>query len=433
MTKNVRWILIAAAALLAANLACISPGGTPTPVPPTAEPLATVEPIANPTEPPTVAPTEPPTETPPTAEPIGDTQSGSISLEVINQSDRDIWYVYVSPAKSDEWGEDRLGDSVILAGETYVLEGIPSGIYDIRMEDENGDPVEVAWETRLEGATSMTITGQAALEVVNGSGEVITYLYISPVDSESWGGDWLGDAVIDVGSSYTVHGVAPGAYDIQAVNADEETIEIAYDVGISDSRTWDVTGRTLLPSNAVLRFEDDFSDNRNDWGSTTGDEHVTWMPPSGGEFCTLIKSPDWTAWEWYEPFRTDEFVAEVYCTLEAVNDASCGIGFGPDADNLYWFEVSPYGQSFALFLLEDDTWQDMLVDWTESKAIDPEGGNFLSMERVGGVISVYINSVLVGQADGSRFPTGRIGIGGASYEDSDVTVCLDDLRVWRLE
>jgi hypothetical protein len=360
-------------------------------------------------------------------------QSGTASLEITNESGTDVWYVYISPTKSEEWGEDWLGDAMILAGESYVVEGIPEGVYDIQVNDQNNAAIDVAWEVTLEGETSWVIAGQTSLEIVNASDEVITYLYISPVDSTSWGEDWLGDAMIDVGASYTVDGIPPGLYDIKAANADDENIETVFDVDMSGSNSWTLVGRTTLPTNAVLRFEDDFSDNRNDWGFDTEDENTFFMRPSGGEYCILIKSSNWTAWEWYEPFRPDEFVAEVSCSLEEMSDASCGLGFGPDGDNLYWFEVSPYDQSFALFLLEDDTWQDNLIDWTTSQAIDPDGANYLSMERIGGTLSVYANGVLVGEVDGSRFPTGRIGIGGSTYEDGNVTVCLDNLRVWRME
>ena len=441
MTENTRRIAIAAAVLLAANLACISPGGTPPPIatvteaPATAVPLAepTESPTAVPTEPSTAVPTEPPAVSSPTVTSVEKSESGAVSLEITNETDMDIWYVYVSPAKSDEWGEDWLEDTIILAGETHVIEGIPEGIYDMRAEDQDAQAIEVAWDVRVEGKTFWTLSGQASLEVFNASDEVIAYLYISPVDSDSWGGDWLGEAVIDVGSGFTADGIPPGVYDIQAANMDDESIEMAFSVELSTSRSWQVTGRADLPSGAVLRFEDDFSDNRNNWASDPGDENVRFMKPSGGEYCMQVENSDWTAWEWYEPFRPDEFVAEVSCVLEDVSDASCGLGFGPDGDNLYWFEVSPYDQTFALFLLEDDVWQDALIGWTEAKAIDPAGANFLSMERVGGVLSLYVNGVFLTELDGSRFPTGRIGIGGSTYADAPVTVCLDDLRVWRIE
>ncbi len=417
MKKNIRWILIAAGVLIAANLACISPGSpTPTPVPP-------------PTELPTEAP---PTESP-TATPKEISQSDTASLALTNESGSEIWYVYLSPVDAEEWGDDWLGGDMIATGETYEIKGIPGGTYDIRIEDRDRRLIESAWEVTLEGKTPWVVASQTSLEIVNTSDEVIAYLYISPVDSTSWGEDWLKEAVIDVGASHTVEGIPPGLYDMQVANADDENIETAFDVDMSGSTSWSVVGKTDLPSNAVLRFEDDFSDNRNNWGFDTGDENVFFKRPADGEYCILIKSNNWTAWEWYEPFRPDEFVAEVSCALEGLNDASCGLGFGPDGDNLYWFEISPYDQMFALFLLEDDAWQDNLIDWTESKAINPNSANYLSMERIGGVLSVYVNGVLVGQVDGSRFPTGRIGIGGSTYEDGDVTVCLDNLRVWRME
>jgi len=209
--------------------------------------------------------------------------------------------------------------------------------------------------------------------------------------------------------------------------------EVLYNVELSGQNTWTVVGKASLPSNAVLRFEEDFKDNRNNWGSDTEGEDVFYMRPADGEYCILIKSANQGGVEWYEPFRTDEFVAEVSCYVEGAEDTSCGLGFGPDVDNIYWFEVSSFDQTFALFLRENGEWQDNLVDWTQSSHIDPNGANYLSMERVGGVVSLYINGVLADQADGVRFPTGRVGIGGATYDEGYATVCLDDLRVWRLE
>ena len=121
------------------------------------------------------------------------------------------------------------------------------------------------------------------------------------------------------------------------------------------------------------------------------------------------------------------------CIPDSDTDASCGLGFGPDGDNLYWFEISPSDQTFALFVLKDDQWQEPLIDWTDSKNIVANGWNYLSLERVNDVVSVFANGVRVGQVDSTLFPTGRIGIGGSTYNDGNVTVCLDDLRVWRIE
>jgi len=109
------------------------------------------------------------------------------------------------------------------------------------------------------------------------------------------------------------------------------------------------------------------------------------------------------------------------------------VGFGPDGDNLYWFEVSPYDQTYALFLLMNDEWQDSLVGWTESKNIYPDGWNYLSIERMDGMFSVFINGVLQASVASDHFPTGRIGLGGSTYDQGNARICLDNLRVWRLE
>jgi hypothetical protein len=428
--KKIHWVLLAAAMLILVTLAC-----GPSDVTPTQEPQPTEE--QAPTE--AVEPTRPEPTPEPTSTPVPKTEATDGGLEIVNQSGADIWYVYLSPSKADEWGEDWLGDDIVRDGETYVLEGVPDGIYDLRAEDTDGEAIEVVWELDLDEIASLIITGaapaggKASLEVVNESGTVITYLYISPTDSASWGEDVLGADLIEAQGSYVLDGIPPGSYDIQAADDSDAVIESVFNVDLSGQRTWTVAGKADLPNNAVLRFEDDFSDNRNDWGLDTEDDEVHYMRPSGGEYCILIKRNQFTAWEWYEPFRTDEFVAEAACTLSGAADASCGLGFGPDGDNLYWFEISPFDQTYALFLLENDSWQENLIDWTLSKNIDPSRSNYLSMERVNGVVSLYVNGVLLDRIESQRFPTGRIGIGGSTYEEPNGTVCLDDLRVWRLE
>jgi hypothetical protein len=412
--KNIRLILLVATVLALAVLACGGGEETATPkVQPTAEP------------PPTAVPTNTPEPTP--------TVPDGASIEITNESGKDVWYVYLSSSKADQWGDDWLGDDVILDGQTHTIVGIPEGIYDIRVIDEDGEEIEVLWGVELEGEMTWTVTGLASLEIVNETEDTIGYLYVSSTDSDSWGDDWLGDDVIEAGDSYVVSGIPLDTYDIKAQDLDDEFVETIYNVTLDGVDSWTVVGKTYLPDNAALRFEDDFTDNRNNWGSDTEGEDVYYKRPADGEYCILIKSSSQAGVEWYEPFTTDEFVAEVSCAITGAEDATCGLGFGPDVDNIYWLEVSPNEQAYAFFLREYGEWQDNLIDWTISRSIDPVGTNYLRLERVSGVVSLYVNAVLMGQADGSRFPTGRVGIGGSTYDTPDVTVCLDNLRVWRLE
>ena len=427
--RGVRFVSLAVATLVLTALACGPNGAAPTlEVQPTQEQPPTKE--VQPTQ--EVAPTEAPQPTPPPEDtPIPESQGAT--LEISNDSGADVWYVHLSPSDADQWGEDWLDDEVIEVGETYAVTGIPEGVYDVRAVDQYEEQIEIFWEVTLEGSMTWTITGAAALEVANDSGDTIVYLYISPSDSDTWGSDWLGEDVIGVGETYALESISLDTYDIKAEDADENSVETVYNVPLSGEKTWTVMGTTPLADNAVLRFEEDFQDNRNNWGLDVESDDVFYMRPADGEYCILAKSENFTAWEWYEPFRTDEFIAEVSCYVEGAADAACGLGFGPDGDNLYWFEVTSYDQMFALFLLENGEWQEKLVEWTVSRNINPNAANNLSLERVRGVVSLFVNGVLVGQVDSDRFPTGRVGIGGSTYEEGYGTACMDNLRVWRLE
>lgn len=412
--RKLHLIGLAATVLLLATLAC----GKGTSITPTPQPSPTLMPTNTP-RPKTPTPTEPPV-------------TGA-SIEITNESEVDIWHIYISPSGSQGWGEDWLKGDVIRAGSTYLITGIPEGTYDVMATDKEDNQIEVWWNVEIEGEMTWTITGLASLTINNTSSETIAYLYIAAPEDENWGDNWLGDVAIDPGEEYTVGGIPPGTYDIKVTDAENNAIEVVYNVELAGAQRWTVMGVTPLPDNAVLRFEDDFSDNRNNWGGNEETDEVFYMNPADGQYCILIKSSNSTAWEWYEPFRTDQFVAEVACTISGAEDASCGLGFGPDGDNIYWFEVSPTDQTIALFLLENGEWQDNLIDWSTSKNIKPGGKNYLSMQRVGGVLSLFVNGVLAGEVESDRFPTGRVGIGGSTYGEGNATICLDDLRVWRLE
>jgi len=51
----------------------------------------------------------------------------------------DIHYVYISPADSDEWGDDLLGEDEILEDGQQLTTEIEVGTYDIRLVDEDQD------------------------------------------------------------------------------------------------------------------------------------------------------------------------------------------------------------------------------------------------------------------------------------------------------
>jgi hypothetical protein len=405
------------------------PADTATPVPPPtqeaeAPPTATRTPNAD--KPPAKKATSTPE-----SDPGSETTSDGATLEVLNASGMDVWYLFVAPTEEDMWGDDRLGDEILFAGDTTVVEGLPPGLYDIQALDEEENVIETIWEIDLTGDANLTLTGQATLEVNNMTDVAIGELLVSPVEADTWGDNMLADA-IPAWETTTLEGLSPGWYDLKALDATGETIEAVFQIELTSGSFWNVTGKVPLPDNATLRFEDSFDDNRNSWGEIETEE-VKHYAPSDGTYCTDIKVAELTAWEWYEPFRTEEFVAEVGCQIDEETDATCGLGFGPDGDNLYWFEVSPFDQTYALFLLLNDEWQEPLVDWTVSKNISDIDWNMLSMERIGDTVSIYVNGIWLADVEEATLDEGRIGIGGASYDDPGITFCLDNLRVWELD
>ena len=67
--------------------------------------------------------------------------AGDYYVDITNKTGYTIMYMYVSPAKSDSWEEDVLGEDVLLDGRTQRvnLTGYKSPIFDIRLVDEDGD------------------------------------------------------------------------------------------------------------------------------------------------------------------------------------------------------------------------------------------------------------------------------------------------------
>lgn len=74
-------------------------------------------------------------------------------VDITNNTGFTIYYIYVSHHSSEDWEDDVLGDEILPDGETYRvnLTGYPDSIFDILIEDEDGDTytfwgVDVAYE-----------------------------------------------------------------------------------------------------------------------------------------------------------------------------------------------------------------------------------------------------------------------------------------------
>jgi hypothetical protein len=167
-----------------------------------------------------------------------------LSIEVVNSSDDfEICYVYVSESDAEDWGDDHLGDRVLNPGDRHTIT-LEQGIYDLMITDCNDYVLHTAWEIDRHARVEIGGAGLVPLVVVNESDFEIAYMFISPSTSEEWGYDWLASMeIIPPGTGARVFFVAPGTYDLQALDLSEELVAEGYDLEITTYGTWTVSNQ----------------------------------------------------------------------------------------------------------------------------------------------------------------------------------------------
>lgn len=84
--------------------------------------------------------------------------AGNVVLRLVNQSDRSICFVQISPAHERTWGSDWLGsEETIPAGRARSF-GVTPGVYDIRALDCNQGTMTTM--RRIDLATSRELVVQ---------------------------------------------------------------------------------------------------------------------------------------------------------------------------------------------------------------------------------------------------------------------------------
>ena len=70
----------------------------------------------------------------------GSGSGGTISITIINDANYDIFRVFMSPTREQNWGPDQLGSQIIRKnGGRYTLRDVPCDSYDVRLVDEDND------------------------------------------------------------------------------------------------------------------------------------------------------------------------------------------------------------------------------------------------------------------------------------------------------
>jgi hypothetical protein len=166
--------------------------------------------------------------------------SNDVTFTVVNRSPEDICYVLISPSESDSWGDDQLGENDTIAPGDRQSFTMPSGTYDIRVENCEEAAMATAWET----SSNTTITaGQSGadvkLTVINDSSSEVCYVYISSSSGDDWGDDWMGDMEsLPSGGGLRAFYVKPGTYDLMAADCDDVSLIEEYEVDLRSDLEW---------------------------------------------------------------------------------------------------------------------------------------------------------------------------------------------------
>jgi len=164
-----------------------------------------------------------------------------VNLTLDNQSGLPVCYVYISSVQEEEWEENWLPQKeMIPSGSSRVFQ-LEEGAYDLRADDCDNNLVDIHYEVQLAGEMTWSLEPiqRAPVLIVNNSSHEICYLFISPVDSEEWGPDWLGrDSTIPAGTTRTLQ-VPLGTYDLRADDCDENPLDIQNNITLgADGITW---------------------------------------------------------------------------------------------------------------------------------------------------------------------------------------------------
>jgi hypothetical protein len=137
-------------------------------------------------------------------------------LTVTNHAAQPINEVYVTPSSTDHWGDDRLGDQTLAAGQSLHLKlgRVRDCEFDLQVvyedasrEEAHGINVCRNRQVAFDGSGAKSLASLPAhdISIDNRSARPIQQVLISSTDAGDWGDDRLGNRSISVGDSATLH------------------------------------------------------------------------------------------------------------------------------------------------------------------------------------------------------------------------------------
>jgi TolB-like protein len=169
-----------------------------------------------------------------------------------------------------------------------------------------------------------------------------------------------------------------------------------------------------------LLFYEDFSKQ--------GEHFITaeQLSYSKGEY--LVDGADSFCYSWTEvEYENISFRADARWVSGPL-ESGYGLSFRvKDVNNHYLFIILKSGY-YRFGYYKDGEWN-VLIDWTRSRLINPEGKNVLRVESVDALHKLYINDNRVGECEDDTFDKGVIGF----FSAAEIVAAFDNAEVFKLD
>ncbi len=170
-------------------------------------------------------------------------------ITFVNKTGAEIWYIFLSPGDSEEWGFDILGSSRSIEPKSklsfYISYPDYENLFDIMAINEDGDtfilydePINDDEEARIVISTDDLDSESPDFDLLTvdffNDASPIHYFFVSPQDSGMWGVDMLDDETIlepdEILSLLVPAREGDISYDVMCIDEDNDEYQFTLNV-----------------------------------------------------------------------------------------------------------------------------------------------------------------------------------------------------------
>ncbi|MFQ3230853.1 MAG: hypothetical protein ACI9DO_002230, partial [Reinekea sp.] len=229
-------------------------------------------------------------------------------VNLVNNTDSELWYVFISPGDSEWWGLDALiSEGTFKDGDVLsfnILYPDDENYFDIMAIDGEGNAF-VLFDLLIKDGEEANITLDASMldedmdelsftqvNIENTTDNEMQYVFISSNDSAMWGIDFLG-VEQNLGAYETLNFLAPivegiVTYDIMAIYEDDNEYTESFDIDYDELDNDSVYTHAIYIDSDYYDDSDDYDDSYFD---TSELNNISIVNNTGTEIVHVFVSP----------------------------------------------------------------------------------------------------------------------------------------------